>query len=212
MGWLMFGLGCAAFQEDEMTEQPLLKRLWASWVSSLDGLKSRLPESLQQRLSGLSNGALTGILLGIILLIGSIFSTLISPAPAPATVTSSPALPPQTETAFEVTPDPALIADIQDQVAAISDEFAAGVLQSVEAEFRQSCLIVTLGSQWYDLPDSRQDQLANELWQRTQQLSFENLQLRVGSTGTVSDQPDGALIARNPVVGDEMVILWRQQR
>lgn len=182
-----------------MAEQPLLKRLWASWVSGLTGLKSRLPDTLQQRLSGLSNVALTGIVLGSLLLIGLLSSTLMSPrSTSAALATDSESVPADVE--IEAIPDPAIIADIQAQVAAVGDQFAAGVLQSVQAEFLQSCLRVTVESQWYALSQAGQDQLANELWQRTQQLSFETLQIR---------DRDGKLIARNPVVGDEMVIFWR---
>lgn len=118
------------------------------------------------------------------------------------------AVPPLQTTAIEPAPTlpdfapaPQEIADIQAQVAAASSRYATGLIQSVQADFRASQLVVTLGPDWYDLLRSQQNALAADLLARTQTLSFNHLQLQA---------PDGTVLARNPVVGQTMVIMHRQ--
>jgi hypothetical protein len=93
-----------------------------------------------------------------------------------------------------------LIAQIQDQVADVSDRYVNGLIQSVQANFRSSRLTVNAGDGWYALTEMQQDKLANELRDRAQQLNFVKLDLA---------DSEGALLARSPVVGTEMVVLRR---
>ncbi|PSB29781.1 hypothetical protein [Stenomitos frigidus] len=115
----------------------------------------------------------------------------ISPAP------SKPAIPPPP---LKLTPEQTLIARIQDQVAAISNQYASGLVQSVQANFRGSRLIVNISDGWYSLSRSQQDNLAGEISRRTENLDFIKLEL-VDATGK--------LLARSPIVGSEMIILKR---
>lgn len=99
-----------------------------------------------------------------------------------------------------LTPEQKLIASIQDQVAEVSDRYVDGLIQSVQANFRSSRLMVTIADSWYGLSRSQQDKLANDLLKRAQELDFIKLELL---------DPDEALLARSPVVGSEMIILRR---
>lgn len=114
------------------------------------------------------------------------------PIPTP-TLTPTPAI--------ELTPEQALIAAIENQVAEISDRIASGLIKSIQANFRTSNLIVKISDDWYTLKESQQDKLAAEILQRSQELDFTHLE--------IIDSQD-KLIARNPVVGTEMVIFKRQ--
>jgi hypothetical protein len=93
-----------------------------------------------------------------------------------------------------------LIASIQENVAQVTDQFSDGLIQSVQANFRTGALTVQVGDRWYDLRTSQQNQLGNELLGRSRELSFSHLEL-VDSQGT--------LLARSPVVGEDLVILKR---
>ena len=115
----------------------------------------------------------------------------ISPAP------SKPSPPPPP---LKLTPEQALIARIQDQVAAISNRYANGLVQSVQANFRGSRLIVNISDDWYSLSRSQQDKLANELLRRSQDLDFLKLEMVDGA---------GTLLARSPIVGTEMILFKR---
>lgn len=98
---------------------------------------------------------------------------------------------------LKLTPEETLIAAIKNQVAEISDRFASGLIQSIQANFRTSNLTVKINDDWYTLPESEQKQLAGEILQRSQELDFTHLE--------ITDSQD-KLIARNPVVGNEIII------
>jgi hypothetical protein len=121
-------------------------------------------------------------------------------APLPSVVAEEPAPIPSPEPPLKLSPEQSLIAAIQEQVAAVSDQFANGLIESIQANFRSSRLIVRVGDDWYTLSRSRQDQLASEVLKRSQTLDFSKLEM--------TDR-QGKLLARSPVVGSEMVILHR---
>ncbi|MEH2351012.1 MAG: hypothetical protein V7K55_24005 [Nostoc sp.] len=102
---------------------------------------------------------------------------------------------------IELTPEQALIAAIENQVAETSDRIASGLIKSIQANFRTSNLTIKISDDWYTLKESQQDKLAAEILQRSQELDFTHLE--------IIDSQD-KLIARNPVVGTEMVIFKRQ--
>jgi hypothetical protein len=213
-------------------------RLQALGLSLRDQIRSRLPASLNQKLS---DPALAGVVAGIFLLSLWTVSALapssrlasppvsiapsppipptipVAPSPVIPTITapeqSAPAIPAPVETVAPVAtpqpmltpslglnPPPPLIASIQTQVAEITDQFADGLIQSVEANFQGSRLILRVRDGWYALGVAEQDQLAAETLQRSQDLDFRTLHI-VDETNQ--------LVARSPVVGTTMVILKR---
>jgi hypothetical protein len=121
--------------------------------------------------------------------------------------------PPQEEPEPEITPTPTptptlvltpeqtLIATIENQVAEISDRFASGLIQSIQANFLTSSLNIKISDDWYTLKESQQDKLAAEILQRSQELDFTHLEIT---------DSQNRLVARNPVIGTEMVIFKRR--
>ncbi len=101
---------------------------------------------------------------------------------------------------IELTPEQALIAAIENQVADISDRIASGLIQSIQANFRTSNLTVKINDDWYTLKESQQNNLAAEILQRSKELDFTHLEIL---------DSQNRLVARNPVVGTEMVIFKR---
>ncbi|MEH2110387.1 hypothetical protein [Nostoc sp.] len=125
-----------------------------------------------------------------------------TPEPEPEAVpTPTPIPTPSPTPIIELTPEQALIAAIENQVAEISDRVASGLIKSIQANFRTSNLTVKISNDWYTLNESQQDKLAAEILQRSQELDFTHLEI-IDSQNT--------LIARNPVVGTEIVIFKRQ--
>ncbi|MEH2077440.1 MAG: hypothetical protein V7K57_24080 [Nostoc sp.] len=128
----------------------------------------------------------------------------ITPPPEPEIKPEIEPIPTPTPTptpVIELTPEQALIAAIENQVAETSDRIASGLIKSIQANFRTSNLTVKISNDWYTLKESQQDNLAAEILQRSQELDFTHLE--------IIDSQD-KLIARNPVVGTEMVIFKRQ--
>lgn len=121
-------------------------------------------------------------------------TAIASPTPKP-TPSPTPKPPP-----LKLTPEQTLIAQIQDQVAEVSNQYVTGLIQSVQANFRSSRLMVKVGKGWYSLSPVQQDGLANDILQRAQQLNFLKLEMV---------DVKGELLARSPVIGSEMVVLQR---
>ncbi|MBE9198809.1 MULTISPECIES: hypothetical protein [unclassified Nodularia (in: cyanobacteria)] len=131
----------------------------------------------------------------------------LEPTPEP---TPTPEPPPEPTPIIQLTPEESLIAAIENQVAEISDgrspafgdRVASGLIKSIQANFRTSNLTIKINDDWYTLPESEQKQLAADILQRSQELDFIHLE--------IIDSQD-RLVARNPVVGNEMII-FQQQR
>lgn len=207
---------------------PSFSSLQTWWDGILAKIRSWLPAPLQEKLS---DWGLTGILAGIIVAV-LITSVLLLPQPsakigeappetAPETTPEAPSqtpevvkTPPELKAPGkpepveiipppepELTPEQSLIAAIQEQVAAITSQYPEGLVRSVEANFLAGRLLVTVGDDWYQLNPGRQDKLANSILERSRKLDFRKLEI-IDSQGT--------LLARNPVVGNKMVILKRE--
>jgi hypothetical protein len=124
----------------------------------------------------------------------------VSPSPE---VSPSPVIqPPAPAPKLQLSPEQKLIAAIQDQVAEISNQYMPGLIESVQANFRSSRLTVRVSEEWYGLERSQQDNFADEVLHRAQQLDFIKLEII---------DSEAALLARSPVVGTEMVILQRSK-
>ncbi|BAT54718.1 hypothetical protein NOS3756_36900 [Nostoc sp. NIES-3756] len=127
-----------------------------------------------------------------------------TPSPEPEAQTPPPE-PEPTPTAtptpvIQLTPEQVLIAAIENQVAEISDRIAPSIVKSIQANFRTSSLTVKINDDWYTLKESEQNQIASQILQRSQELDFAHLE--------ILDSQD-KLIARNPVIGNEMIIFQR---
>ncbi len=219
----------------ETSPPPDAEKTPGFWSGLLAKIRSLLPANLSTKLS---DTALTGIIaaIGVILVwtTTTVFSakptevatvppveeiptptptiaqppesvTVIPEPQPPEEITPPPEPEPEPEPeptpAVELTPEQTLIAAIKNQVGEISDRFANGLIKSIQANFRTSNLTIKISDDWYTLEASQQDKLATEILQRSQQLDFSHLEI-------VDSQ--NQLIARNPVVGTEIVIFKRQ--
>jgi hypothetical protein len=120
------------------------------------------------------------------------------PTPSPRRPRPSPTLAPK----LALTPEQTLIASIQERISLVSDRYTNGLILTVRANFRQSILTVRLGDEWYGLAPNQQDDLANDLLRQSTRLDFSKLEL----TDAVGNR-----LARNPVVGTQMIILRREK-
>ena len=99
-----------------------------------------------------------------------------------------------------LTPEQNLIAAIQNRVTEITQDYSDDLIVSVEADFKQNSLMVILSNLWYELSESRQDKLVNDILKRSRRLDFQKLAIK---------NTEGTLIARNPVIGNTAIILQR---
>lgn len=96
------------------------------------------------------------------------------------------------------TPEQTLIAALQTKLAEITVNYESNLFQNIQVDLPQTSLLIEVTDSWYELNESRQTKLTNEILKRSRQLNFSKLQFQ-DSTGT--------LVARNPVVGDRIIII-----
>lgn len=100
-----------------------------------------------------------------------------------------------------LTPEQTLIAAIQSQVAQVTED-ADIPIASIQANFGASELLVRISHEWYNITASRQDKLAEQIFERGKELDFRTVEIA---------DSQGNLVARSPVVGSRMIIVKRQQ-
>ncbi len=96
------------------------------------------------------------------------------------------------------TPEQTLIAALQTKLAEITENYDSDLFKNIKVDLPQASLLIEVTNNWYELDESRQNNLANKILQRSRQLNFSKLKFQ-DSTGT--------LVARNPVVGDRIIIV-----
>lgn len=104
--------------------------------------------------------------------------------------------PPETE----LTPEQNLIASIQNQVAETTKKYADGLILGIKANFITGYLTITIDDKWYEITENEQNKLTEEILEKAQILDFYKLKII---------DIKGNLIARNPVVGNQMIIVRR---
>jgi hypothetical protein len=199
--------------------KPLLRQARSVWQRIIAGLRKRIPAA-----ADLSDPIISAILIGILgvllVLLNSVRqpSSAIAPAPpAPspgaaseADTPSPPMAVPPAETTLPVTDtvetadaiDIERISQIQAQLTDSSIYNANRVIDSVQADFTHNRLTLICNEDWFRLSAYDQTQLANQLLSQSTGLSFQDLQLQT---------PEGQLIARNPIIGDAMIIYLREK-
>jgi hypothetical protein len=195
---------------------PSFERLQSWWNVALQKIRALLPASTNQKLSDLG---LTGIIAGIVVVFLWIAVALLSGSPASEVAK----VPSETETqtpselqapkapksvkvlpapALELTPEQKLIVSMQKQVAETAKKYADDLVQSFEANFQSNRLTLKVSDDWYRLDAAKQDELAARLLNRSEKLNFKELEIF---------DVQGTMLARSPVVGQQMVILHRDE-
>lgn len=209
--------------------QPTWRRLKRLWQRLIAGVRRRIPAAAQ-----LSDEVLSAILIGVLVILLSLLNGVRQPSaasPPPVTAPSSVEAPEENPSAdaptdaidadsagAAVAPPAAApapqgeplaapaagdrIADIQAQMTNNSILNAQRVIDSVQADFVNNRLTLSFNGDWYRLSKYDQTQLAQALMEQSQSLSFTDLQFLNAA---------GDLLARSPVIGDEMIILQREQ-
>ena len=130
---------------------------------------------------------------------------VIEPEPTPTPVIEPE---PKPTPVLELTPEASLLVAIENQFSEISvfvknnknKNIVSQPIKPLVANFRTGDLTLKISDIWYSLEKSQQDKLAADILQRSQELNFTHLKI-------VDSQEK--IIARSPVVGNEMIIFHR---
>lgn len=99
---------------------------------------------------------------------------------------------------LDFTPEQTLVAVLQSKIIQLAKEYPSELINSVNTNLPQNTLLVEVSDKWYQLDASSQTQIANQMLEQARQLSFSKLRIEDNS---------GMLVARNPVIGKQIVIL-----
>lgn len=157
------------------------------------------------------------------------------PSAPPAAVAETPQLPQETpperspeplkpsppvKKPIQLTPEQQLIAAVRSQISDVArpyeDCHRSGLnltqqeecsddnrfVTRISANFEADLLRVEITPQWYDLDGKKRSELANGLWSKAQRLDFSHVEIV---------DPQGVLVARSPVVGNDVIILRRSR-
>ncbi|MDR5638871.1 hypothetical protein RHJ63_06545 [Thermosynechococcus sp. JY1334] len=212
-------------------EQLTPERSWVSrgaalWWQGMGWVQQRLPNHLQERYN---RATLTGIAIALLLILLwlnplSWFqspprptvkatqrpqpSVLVQPRPAPTPMAATPAPTPQpTPTP---TPSPGAIAPstfvsdsltVRQQLLALCDRYSNALDPTLTLTPSEQRLELMLANSWYDLSPTKQDQLAQNLWQTAHDLGYQTV---------IVVDTEGHLLVRDPVVGDNAIVVRRK--
>jgi hypothetical protein len=102
------------------------------------------------------------------------------------------------EPELNFTPEQTLIASLGPKVANLTKNYPTDLIESIQVDLPQNSLLVKVTDDWYQMSESSQKKLADEMLKRSREFDFLKLELK-DSLGT--------LVARNPVIGDRIIIL-----
>lgn len=102
------------------------------------------------------------------------------------------------EPQLDYTPEQTLVVSLENKVANLKQNYPTDLVSLVRVDLAQNSLLVEVTDNWYELSESRQNKLANEMLKTSRDFDFTKLELKDG---------EGALVARNPVIGDQIIIL-----
>jgi hypothetical protein len=96
------------------------------------------------------------------------------------------------------TPEQNFIAALETKLGELAQDDPSEFIKNIQVNLPESSLLVEVTDNWYELDELRQNSLGNEILQRSRGLSFKKLELK---------DRLGTLIARNPIIGDNIIIL-----
>lgn len=98
----------------------------------------------------------------------------------------------------KLTPEQKLITGIKNQVASLTNQYAEGLIFSIKADFTKSRLQIIVTENWQEINFSERQKLSNKMLNKAEFLDFKKLEIL---------NKNGDLLARSPVVGNEMILI-----
>jgi flagellum-specific peptidoglycan hydrolase FlgJ len=104
---------------------------------------------------------------------------------------------------LKFTPEQNLIAALETKLGELAQAYPTELIQDIKVNLSESNLLVEVTDDWYALDELRQNSLGKEMLQRSRTLGFDKLELK---------DKMGALIARNPIIGENIIILQSKKQ
>jgi chemotaxis protein histidine kinase CheA len=101
------------------------------------------------------------------------------------------------------TPEQNLIAALTTKLRELTQDYPSEFIQDIQVNLPDNSLIVRVTDSWYELEESRQNSLGNEILGRSRTFSFDKLELQ---------DKMGTLIARNPIIGGNIIMIQNKKQ
>ena len=101
---------------------------------------------------------------------------------------------------IKLTPEQNLIALLSDKILELSEKYQEDFVLSIEPNIANNIIVVRIADDWYQLESTEQDEIVANIFSRSQKLEFSKLEIK---------DRHNRLIARSPVVGQNMIIFRR---
>ncbi|URR34365.1 hypothetical protein NBE99_06815 [Thermosynechococcus sp. HN-54] len=203
----------------------------ALWWQGMGWVQQRLPSHLQERYNRATLTGIAIALLLILLWLHPLSwfqspprptvkatqrpqpSVLVQPRLAPPPTAATPPPPPPTPIptpAPTPMPSPGLIANsslvsdsltVRQQLLALCDRYSNALDPTLTLTPSEQRLELMLANSWYDLSPTKQDQLAQNLWQTAHDLGYQTV---------IVVDTQGRLLVRDPVVGENAIVVRRK--
>ena len=102
------------------------------------------------------------------------------------------------EPKLSFTPEQNLVATLNKKISELVETYPQEFIEDVRINLPGSSLLVRVGNDWYDLDESERNSLGNEILERSRAFSFEKLELQDNL---------GTLVARSPVIGENIILI-----
>jgi hypothetical protein len=166
------------------------------------GLWTTLTLQLQSFLPPAAKKFAAIILTGIFATLATLSITLVDAALArrgndsstPTAITAAPT----TDTTPQISPERQLATALNTRLAQIASQYPDDLVSNISIDSTGDRLTVKLAPAWLEIDSAQQQQSIAKLWQQARSLQFSKLE--------ISDN-EGNLIARSPVVGNEMILV-----
>jgi hypothetical protein len=101
------------------------------------------------------------------------------------------------------TPEQNLIAALTTKLRELTQDYSSEFIQDIQVNLSDNSLIVRVTDGWYELEESGQNSLGNEILLHSRAFSFDKLEFQ---------DKMGTLIARNPIIGENIIMLQNKKQ
>ena len=101
------------------------------------------------------------------------------------------------------TPEQNLVATLDNKISELIATYSQEFVEEVRVNLPASSLLVRVADDWYDLDESERNSLGNKILERARTFSFDRLELQ---------DRQGTLVARNPIIGNNIILLQDSRR
>ncbi|MEM6612824.1 MAG: hypothetical protein AAF652_11350, partial [Cyanobacteria bacterium P01_C01_bin.72] len=104
---------------------------------------------------------------------------------------------------LNLSPEQNLLAALDTRLSELVQAYPRETVAAIRPNLSTNSLLVEVTDSWHSLDESEQNSLGQEMLERSRAFGFDKLELK--------DQA-GTLVARNPIIGDHIIVLYNDSQ